>query len=447
MKKILLIDDDRTVCQSLKLLLGKAGYEVHCIFNPLNALETVAAFGPDLVLLDMNFTVDTSGKQGLEMLQKLMGRFPKLPVILITGWGTMELAITGMKAGARDFIAKPWDNDNILSSVKTILQLETTEVAPTSKTPALDAIIGNSDEIQRIKAMIAQVGPTDATVLITGESGTGKELVAEAIHDCSQRNEENFVKVNLGGISSTLFESELFGHKKGAFTGAFSDREGRFQLANRGTIFLDEIGDLEMPSQVKLLRVLQEKTFESLGSSKAQKVNVRVISATHKPLEENVAQGSFREDLFYRINLINIHLPPLHQRPSDIPLLVKHFMDLLQESYGQKDIFIGKEAMDWLSKQHYPGNIRQLKNVVERAWLLEQSKELTIKSFQPHLAGPSTRSTSGIPKVGAMTLEEMEKAMITKAMNFHNGNISQVARSLGITRSALYRRLEKFGMS
>jgi len=362
----------------------------------------------------------------------------------------MELAITGMKAGARDFITKPWENKNILSSVSTILDLEEQEAPTTNpqQTPALEAIIGDSDAINRIKAMIKQVAPTDATVLITGESGTGKELVAEAIHDGSKRSDAAFVKVNLGGISTSLFESELFGHKKGSFTGAITDREGRFKIADQGTIFLDEIGDLEAASQVKLLRVLQEKTFEPLGSSKPVKVDVRLVSATHKSLEELIAKGSFREDLYYRINLLHIHLPPLHQRSEDIPLLVNHFIGMLNIAYGEKELFLEDEALDWLSMQQYPGNIRQLKNIIERAWLLEQSNSLSIKSFKPHLTGLAKSSSgSGFPSVGAMTLDEMEKAMIKKAMNFHNGNISQVARSLGITRSALYRRLEKHGIS
>ena len=445
--KILIIDDDRTVCQSLKLLFGKAGFEVQTIYNPLNVLEFVENFRPEIVLLDLNFSVDTSGMEGLHILESIRQRDPDLPVILITAWGTIELAIAGMKLGAKDFITKPWDNQQLKASVHTQLDLKVRMQEEISDASALDAIIGQSNSINDVKTMILQVGSTDATVLITGESGTGKELVAEAIHDNSHRKEKPFVKVNLGGIPDELFESELFGHVKGAFTGAISDRKGRFQNADGGTIFLDEVGEMSSRAQVKLLRVLQEKSFEVLGDSKTIRTDVRVISATHRDLESMVADRRFREDLFYRINLLHIHLPALAERKEDIPLLARYFIDRLNAGNEHKHIEVSSPALEWLSKQSFPGNIRQLRNIIERTWLLSGKRILEKSDFFPHFSDQGRKGRRILPQVGAMTLEEMEVAMIRRAMNFHDGNISQIARSLGITRSALYRRLSKYNIN
>lgn len=294
--------------------------------------------------------------------------------------------------------------------------------------------------------MALHVAQTDASVLITGESGTGKEVIAEYIHQSSKRSEQQFVKVNLGGISSSLFESEMFGHKKGAFTDAHSDRVGRFEKANDGTIFLDEIGELPMESQVKLLRVLQEKTFEILGSSDTKKSNVRIISATNKDLLSQVNNGEFREDLFYRVNLIHIHIPSLSERAEDIPLLMNHFANNICRLYDLKKPRIDQEAINWMQRQNLPGNIRQLKNILERTILLNpNSKVLSWKDFQKRTSvEPSDKIA--LPNVGAMSLEEMEIRMIKKTMSFHNQSISAASRDLGITRSALYRRLEKFNI-
>lgn len=445
--KILIIDDDRTVCQSLKLLFGKAGFEVQTIYNPLNVLEFVESFRPDIVLLDLNFSVDTSGMEGLTILESIRHRDPDLPVILITAWGTMELAIAGMKLGAVDFITKPWDNQQLKASVRTQLDLKIRMKEEISDASALDAIIGQSHSINEVKTMILQVGSTDATVLITGESGTGKELVAEAIHDNSHRKEKPFVKVNLGGIPDELFESELFGHVKGAFTGAVSDRKGRFQNADGGTIFLDEVGEMSSRAQVKLLRVLQEKSFEVLGDSKTIRTDVRVISATHRDLESMVAESRFREDLFYRINLLHIHLPALVERKEDIPLLARFFIDRLNAGNEVKHTEVSPPALEWLSKQSFPGNIRQLRNIIERTWLLSGKRILEKSDFSPHFLDQGRKGHRILPQVGSMTLEEMEVAMIRRAMNFYDGNISQIAHSLGITRSALYRRLSKYNIN
>ena len=355
---LLIIDDDFAVQTSLSLLLRKNGFDVQTANTPNVALDVLAAEEPELVLLDMNFSIETSGEEGLRLLSVIRRMHPHVPVILITGWGSIDLAVRGMKAGAQDFITKPWQNDHLVQSIITLLNL-----APrsTSQAPGLppnrrkidqkhhfEQIVGNDPALLSILETIGRVAPTDASVLITGESGTGKELVAEAVHQNSKRRTKPFVKVNLGGVSATLFESELFGHVRGAFTDARSDRIGRFELADKGTIFLDEIGDLDPASQVKLLRVLQDRTFEPLGSSRSKSVDVRVICATNRNLEEMVAKGQFREDLFYRINLITIKLPALRERPDDIPTLVEYFVNNLKTIYDRPMLRISPKAMAWL---------------------------------------------------------------------------------------------------
>ncbi len=394
----------------------------------------------------MNFTVDTSGRQGMQALRKIRDLHPGLPVILMTGWATVALAVEGMKAGARDFIAKPWDNKTLLGTIRTILELEQKPAAGgREQVTNFDHLIGEDPAFLEVLELAERVSRTDAGVLLLGESGTGKELFAEAIHYNSSRQDRPFVRVNLGGISESLFESELFGHKKGAFTDAVADREGRFTKAESGTIFLDEIGDLSLNSQVKLLRVLQEKTYEVLGSSQPLRSDVRVISATNKDLEALIAEGKFREDLYYRINLIKIEIPPLRRRREDIPLLVNHFLDNLRPIYQRPGLRVEPAALEWLRRQDFPGNIRQLKNLVERTVVLSTTDELRREDFRQHYReGGKPAGADALPSVGALSLEEMETEMIRKAMAYHRGNITQVARSLGITRSALYRRLQKY---
>ncbi|MDF1694918.1 MAG: sigma-54 dependent transcriptional regulator [Saprospiraceae bacterium] len=449
-ERILIIDDDQAVCLSLKLLLKKKGYETISVNHPSIAMETIAEFNPDLILLDMNFTINTTGKQGLAMLKRIVDDHPTVSVILMTGWATVQLAVEGMKIGAKDFLAKPWDNNHLVKSIQDILALTSTanpQRISSSSTQSEDQfahIIGQTEPFMHAMDIAKRVAKTDASVLITGESGTGKEVISEAIHEMSQRSAQPFVKVNLGGISTTLFESEMFGHKKGAFTGAIADRTGRFELANKGSIFLDELGELPMDSQVKLLRVLQEKTFEPLGSSRSKRSDVRVISATNKDLLEMVAKGSFREDLFYRINLITIHLPSLRERKEDIPLLVKHFVKSTCQAYNFDQPILEDTTMNWLKNQAYPGNIRQLKNMVERTILLNtNSKILNVKDFQSYTKINPASTHVSLPEVGKITLQEMEINMIKKALAYHHHSISKTAASLGITRSALYRRLEK----
>jgi DNA-binding NtrC family response regulator len=449
---LLLIDDDIAVRTSLSLLLKKEGLDIAAVGTPVEALDILKVQKPELVVLDMNFSNNTSGVDGLQLLEQIKKLHPDLPVMLITGWATIDLAVKGMKLGASDFINKPWKNSHFMESVRTILQLKPAD-ASSGASPAarkkldsqfdFSAIIGEDPQMLRILETVGRVSPTDASVLIMGESGTGKELIAEAIHQNSRRSRQPFVKVNLGGISSSLFESEMFGHVRGAFTDARTDRTGRFELAGKGTIFLDEIGDLELSSQVKLLRVLQDRTYEVLGSSRSRTVDVRVIAATNRNLEEMVAQGAFREDLLYRINLIALKLPSLRERPNDIPLLVAHFIKNLSELY-ERPLRIERDALQWLKQLPLPGNIRQLKNLVERTVLITPGDVLSLDDFRQQYQPSGVKAATGLPEVGAMTLEEMEIRMIERAMTFHKGKIARVARSLGLTRGAMYRRLDKY---
>lgn len=440
---ILVVDDDRAVCSAMMLLLKRAKFDCQCL-NRFQEIEPyLESHTPDLIILDMNFTIDTSGKQGMKALALIKELKPLIPVILITGWATIDLAVRGMKAGASDFIAKPWENKALLDSIKTILTIHQNDFSLGSEPwNSFEQIIGQSPSLKKVLEQAKRISKTDASVLIEGESGTGKELIAEAIHYESLRENGPFVKVNLGGISASLFESEMFGHKKGAFTDAVTDRVGRFEKADGGTIFLDELGELDLSSQVKLLRVLQEKSFEILGSSKTIKTDFRIISATNKSIPQLVEQGQFREDLFYRINLIHLKVPPLRQRKSDIPLLVDFFLDNLRQLYNRTTLTITDDAISWLTNQDFPGNIRQLKNIVERTVLLSTENTLTADHFQPHYQ-PS-RDAGFWPAVGELSLEEMEIEMIRQAMSHHRNQISAAAKALGITRHSLYRRLQKY---
>ncbi|MEJ2905260.1 sigma-54-dependent transcriptional regulator [Pedobacter panaciterrae] len=447
---ILIVDDDIAVRTSLTLLLENAGNKVKSADSAVEALTIIKEQTPELILLDLNFSIDTTGVEGMELLSSIRKIDAVVPVILITGWASIQLAVQGMKLGANDFINKPWNNEHVLQSVKTLLELNTTKTKNSSR-KQLDKqynfkqIIAEDPQMLAILETIGQIAPTDASVLILGESGTGKELIAEAIHENSSRRNKPFVKVNLGGISSSLFESEMFGHVRGAFTDARFDRTGRFEMANKGTIFLDEIGELEAGSQVKLLRVLQDRTYEVLGSSRSKVVDVRVVCATNKNLNEMVGAGTFREDLLYRINLITINLPPLRERSDDIPLLVDFFINNLKEIYNRPLLSISVSAMKWLQQLELPGNIRQLKNLVERTILVSKNNELGIDDFKAQLdLSPSKKANVQMPGVGSITLEQMEIEMVKRAMSFHQNKITKAAASLGITRNSLYRRLEKY---
>ncbi len=454
---ILIVDDDPSVTASLALLLGGEGYESAEAATPAEALRVLDQRPVRLVIQDMNFSRDTTGEEGLELLQRIRQETPELPVVLMTAWGSIELAVSGMKAGAADFVTKPWNNDQILRTVETALDLaasrERREVASREALDEVfdfDAIVGRDPKLTEILDLVSRVAPTDASVLITGESGTGKELLAEAVHRNSKRRDGPFVKVNLGGISSTLFESEMFGHVRGAFTDANRARQGRFAVAGGGSIFLDEIGEVDRNAQVKLLRVLQDHSFEVLGSSSPERADVRVIAATNRDLGRMVTEGSFREDLLYRLNLISIELPPLRARPDDVPLLAQHFVERCAELYGRERLTLTEGALAWLADRPWPGNIRQLRQVIERAVLVGPNAASGILDVEdlvePNPAHTGERSAMSLPAAGAMTLEEIERAMIRKTLENFGGNVSRAAKALGLSRAALYRRCEKFGL-
>lgn len=454
---ILIVDDDAAVRSSLTFLLKRAGFEPEAVPGPEEALAIVRHQAPQLILMDMNFTLTTTGEEGIQLLRQVKIFQPDVPVILMTAWGSISLAVQGMQAGAFDFITKPWNNLVLLKSIRTALELNEQKKVHNSPLNRYDAdskfhfekIVGQSNALMEILGTVSRIAPTNASVLITGESGTGKELIAEAIHANSPRMKEAFVKVNLGGLSQSLFESEMFGHKKGAFTDAYIDRTGRFEMANKGTIFLDEIGDLELSCQVKLLRVLQDQTFEVLGDSRPRKVDIRVVSATNCNLPEMVAARTFREDLFYRINLITIHLPALRERKDDIPLLARYFADKQSEINGLPKVAFSSEAVSFLQRFPFPGNIRELKNLVERTMLVSGKSLLDASDFEGqclNLGSNQTARKAGKASYEGMTLDEIEKQTILQALETHGGNLSHVASALGISRAALYRRLEKYGI-
>ena len=450
-RRILVCDDDDAVRSSLGFVLTKAGYTPNFASRPGDIIKYISEADFDLVLLDMNFSVSINGEEGIEILRKINKLKPAMPVILMTAWGSVELAVRGIKLGASDFVTKPWNNIQLLKIIETSITLSASQ----SKEPAPDlkrreqliefqSIIGEDPKIIEILEIIKRVAPTHAPVLITGESGTGKELIASAIHQFSTRKSKPFVKVNLGGVPASLFESEMFGYRKGAFTDAKIDHPGRFEKANKGTIFLDEIGDLNFSSQVKLLRVLQDQTFERLGDPNSITVDVRVLSATNHDLYSMVNKGSFREDLLYRINLIQIEVPPLRKRINDIPLLAEFFLHNAVKNYSLSPKTISGEANEWLCNQVWPGNVRELINIMERTLLLSGEAQIKADDF---IIAQKTGRTPDLKSFGSVkTLDEMEKQMIINTIEECGGNLSRSSEKLGISRATLYRKMEKHGI-
>jgi two-component system NtrC family response regulator len=449
-RRVLVVDDDGAVQVSLALLLKQAGFDARCADDPRQALQLLEDAPFDLVLQDMNFSLQTSGEEGLALLARIKERHPALPVLLMTAWGSIALAVRGVKAGAANFFTKPWDNGQLAALVETTLQL-TPAPAHQSTRQALDArfdfgaIVGEHPKLLKVLETIGQVARTRAPVLILGESGTGKELVADAIHRNSPRAAHPIVKINMGAITPTLFESEMFGHVRGAFTDARSDRKGHVAVADGGTLFLDEIGELQRADQVKLLRVLQDQRYQPVGASASLQADLRVVSATNRELAELVAGGEFREDLFYRLNLITIRLPALRERRSDIALLARHIVAGVADGYGLGEIVLAPAALDWLAAQPWPGNIRQLKQTLERTVLLSGNSRLEQADFVA-----TSAVDDGMPGarlgVDGMTLEQVERRMIEQALQQHGRNISRAAKTLGLSRTALYRRLERHGL-
>lgn len=453
--KLLIVDDDRDVLLAAKLFLKQHIKFVHTEENPENIPDLIRNDKYDLVLLDMNFSRDaTSGKEGFHWLNKILEIDPAITVILITGYGDIELAVQGIKEGATNFLLKPWDNKKLLATITTSLQLKKSKVElsdiKTKQKQGAGAreinsktLIGQAPAMMKVMATVEKVAITDANVLILGENGTGKELIARAIHDHSRRAGEVFVSVDLGAISETLFESELFGFKKGAFTDAKEDRAGRFEAAHKGTIFLDEIGNLSLSLQSKLLSVIQNRKVVRLGTNNEIPIDVRLICATNMPLHQMVAENKFRQDLLYRINTVEVHVPPLRERAEDIPLLIEHFLEIYCNKYKMPTKRVSPAALKRLEVHSWPGNIRELQHAVERAVIMSESNILEPDDFFLSKIEDTQREAI---KTSSMNLEETEKMLIRKVIDKHGGNISKAAKELGLTRASLYRRIEKYGL-
>jgi DNA-binding NtrC family response regulator len=447
---VLIADDQADVLEALRLLLKNEGFETHTVNSPGGVLHALERRDFDALLLDMNYTRDTtSGREGLELLDQLQVLEPTLPIVVMTAWGSVGGAVEALRRGARDYIEKPWDNSRLLSVLRTQIELGRalrraqrleTENRLLRSDGGLPKIIAESPRMRPILQLMERVGPSDANVLISGEHGTGKELVAQWLHAVSVRAPRSFIAVNMGGLSEGVFESELFGHVRGAFTDAKTDRVGRFELADGGTLFLDEIGNLGMAQQAKLLRVLQTSEVERVGSSKPRKVDVRLISATNVPLNDEVAAGRFREDLLFRLNTIELHLPPLRERREDIAPLAMHFLRQHADRYRKTLKSFDQSAMQQLLEHPWPGNIRELGHSVERAVLLAQGA--SVRAGDLALRAPSTSTT----RLEDLPLEDVERLLIRKALDRHGGNVSQAAKALGLSRSALYRRIAAYGI-
>jgi DNA-binding NtrC family response regulator len=447
--RILIADDQADVLEALRLLLKGEGYQIESATSPAGIISALETRDFDVVLMDLNYTRDTtSGQEGLDLLSRIQTIDSILPVIVMTAWGTVGLAVEAMRRGARDFIQKPWENERLLSIVKTQIDLSNAirrglrleAENRLLRAEGVPSLIAESSSMQPVLQMISRVGPSDANVLITGEPGTGKEVVAKTLYAISPRCSKPMVTVNAGGLAEGVFESELFGHVKGAFTDAKADRVGRFELADGGTLFLDEIANVPQNLQAKMLRVLEVGEMERVGSSKTKRVDVRVISATNANLEDEVQGGRFRQDLLFRLNTIEIHLPPLRERREDISLLAAHFLSTHSQRYRKRISGFDHSAMQLLLDNPWQGNVRELNHVIERAVLMAQESQIK----PADLALRSSRE--GSPRLEDMSIEEVEAFLIKKALARYNGNVSHAANALGLSRSALYRRLQRYGL-
>jgi DNA-binding NtrC family response regulator len=448
--RIFVADDQRDVLESLRLLLKSEGYAAETFTNPESLLGALRERTADAVLMDLNYTRDTtSGDEGLDTVTRIRSFDAHTPIVLMTAWGTINLAVEGMRRGAQDFIEKPWDNERLLTVLRTqvalgrALQRARTLEAENRQLNASgsnESLIAESAAMQPVIETIERVAPTDANVLITGESGCGKGLVARLIHDASPRRERSLITINIGSLAETVFESEMFGHVKGAFTDAKNDRVGRFELADGGTLFLDEIANIPVAQQGRLLRVLEDGQFERLGSSRTQRVDVRVLAATNADIEAEIGAGRFRSDLLYRLNTIHIHIPPLRERGDDIVLLAQRSLNQHAQHHRRPITSFSDAALSALRRYSWPGNVRELNHVIERAVLMVRGT-----AIEP----ADLRLTAGAAAPGerkAMTLDEVELDAIRAALARHDGNVIAAADELGMSRSALYRRMEKFGL-
>lgn len=442
--KILIVDDDVDVLRAARLLLKRHFAQVDFEKNPQKIPYLVSNFEYDVILLDMNFTRDlSSGKEGFEWLDRILDINPKATVVLFTAYGDVEMAVRAIKAGAADFVLKPWENEKLLATMQAAVathQSKQDKKAGGATLHTDNVLIGDSPAMQELLETVGRVAGTDANILILGENGTGKDLLARHIHALSTRKEKTIVPVDLGALSETLFESELFGHVKGAFTDARDDRPGRFEEAAGGTIFLDEIGNISVPFQAKLLTVLQNRQVTRVGSNKQIPIDVRLISATNKNIQQLAASGQFRQDLLYRINTIEVHLPPLRERREDIVPLAEYFLGMYRKKYNRPVAFLHETLITQLESYEWPGNIRELQHAIERAVILCQGKTLMPKDVFVKSAAAAEKLDTGF------NLEDMERNMIAQALKQCNGNITDAARELGLSRAALYRRMEKYNL-
>jgi DNA-binding NtrC family response regulator len=445
MPPILIADDQPDVIEALRLLLKPEGFELEAVASPGAVIRAVGAREFDLVLIDLNYTRDTtSGQEGLELLEHLHAFDRTLPIVVMTAWASTELVVEAMRNGARDFIEKPWDNARVLAVVRNQIELgralrrsERLEGAIATASRGID-FVASAPAMRPVLEIIERVGPSDANVLIRGENGTGKGVVARALHAASRRAAKPLVTVNAGGLSESVFESELFGHVKGAFTDAKSDRIGRFELADGGTLFLDEIANVPPAQQAKLLRVVETGELERVGSSRTRRVDVRLITATNAAVEDEVAAGRFRQDLLFRLNTVEIRLPPLRDRREDIPPLASHFLTTHARRYRSSATSFDAAAMKSLLDHSWPGNVRELDHVVERAVLM--AKGTTIGRSDLGLQAPVEQ------RIDEMSIEEVEALLIRKALVRFEGNVSRAAEALGLSRGALYRRMQRYGI-
>ena len=447
--RILAADDQQHILEALELLLHPQGYRVDGVNSPQQFREALAAGVYDAVLIDLNYTRDTtSGQEGLDLLSEIVAVDSNLPVIVMTAWGSVDLAVEAMRRGARDFVQKPWENERLLAILRTQIELRRAllraeRLAAENRLLQVQGrpeFIASSASMQPVLDAIARVGPSDANVLITGEHGSGKEVVAQTLHALSTRASRPMVAVNTGALAEGLFESELFGHVKGAFTDARTDRIGRFELADGGTIFLDEIGNVPVRQQAKLLRVLESGEIERLGSSRSRHVDVRVVSATNIDLQAACASGQFREDLLFRLNTVEIHVPPLRDRREDIPTLAAHFLRRYASRYRREINGLDPSAIQAMAQYAWPGNVRELEHTLERAVLMCRGREIQSSDLGLNLHRPQS------PNLEELSLEAVEALLIRKALARFQGNVSQAADALGLSRGALYRRMEKYGL-
>jgi DNA-binding NtrC family response regulator len=447
--RVLVADDQPHILEAVELLLSPHGIHVDCARSPQLLLEALGQSDYDVLLIDLNYTRDTtSGQEGLDLLARLQEIDPRLPVIVMTAWGNIDLAVESIKRGARDFIQKPWENERLISLIRVHAELHQALRRARQlelenrllRAEGMPDFVAAAPSMQPVLELISQIGPSDANVLITGEHGTGKEIVSKLLHAASPRSRMPLVAVNAGGLPEGTFESEIFGHVKGAFTDARADRVGRFELANGGTLFLDEIANVPLRQQAKLLRVLETGELERVGSSQTRRVDVRVLSATNANLAEEAKAGNFREDLLFRINTVEIHLPALRERREDIPLLAMHFLNRNRSRYRKQVTGFSPAAMQQMMQYLWPGNVRELEHTVERAVLLARAEEIE----PANLAIASARSSA--PNFENMSIDEVEALLIRKVLRRCDGNISQAAEALGLSRAALYRRIEKYGL-